>query len=937
MTTWYSAYFFKTTDTTTYYRCFFSVDNSNILTGFYNITNPSTNILKASTNGTDNTLINDTTQGFTIYRFSDAGVSIFDLTGDTDASYDILSNPNNETYRGRLVSYDSSNNVINTSDYINISIFPLDGPVTMYSINLKLPTFSNERDIFAGYFYVINGTIARLYNNLKPEDFFGFTNPDNNNILSTDLTNGADNTFNGTNISNNGVNISKINYFDSIDQSALIYKLSNNGTIVASTPSNTYTGITITIASIDAIPTVSIPSTYKYYLKILKDSSVIFRGEFTIDSSYPDRIVEIFNDRGDYDNSYYVNPSSLELDPYKFDQTTYLLSNEGLVMRMIPSLNAVPHLDIEHLIVLKGNGHINIIDSNSNMINNNLTGTSYVIEPITSNSGTLKTYLLNITQTAKGTIFSGFFTSINEHIVSLYNIGDVNTDIFANTTLHGADNALISGEGYYFSNNGTNITSFPVLKALYSNASYFTLKESSIDIMNSSNILINSITDITYFIVEATIPKTLLWYSITVSLINDPNGNNIVNGFFCVYNNQVYAFYSNSNTNVDIYANNGFYGADGNFNTTTLYFSESGTNINSIPYLYSLDNNAAFFNIWYDYGDNIYKISTIDSTDSNYNDFDATVVITPISTPKQLTENYTLNITYDNSIIFTGNFTVNNLFVTSLYNITDPSNNIIMYNNFDGSDLFFDISTKNFSGNGTLISSFPYFYNLDNNAVYYDLYSYIDGTYINNIDTIDSSGTNLETYTVIFSIDETVNPSNICFKENTNILIIKDNIEQYIPIQDLKQGDLVKTYKHDYVPLYSLKKMSMFNYNDTKRIKEKLYKCSKDKYPELVNDLFITGNHSILVDNLTTEQKDNTIKLLNQVYKTDDKYRLMTFFDERAEIVQETGLFNIYNLSLTSKDIYTNYGIYANGLLVETCSMDKIIRHKKSVLYRKYQ
>ena len=100
-----------------------------------------------------------------------------------------------------------------------------------------------------------------------------------------------------------------------------------------------------------------------FYLKILKDSSVIFRGEFTIDSSYPDRIVEIFNDRGDYDNSYYVNPSSLELDPYKFDQTTYLLSNEGLVMRMIPSLNAVPHLDIEHLIVLKGNGHINIIDS----------------------------------------------------------------------------------------------------------------------------------------------------------------------------------------------------------------------------------------------------------------------------------------------------------------------------------------------------------------------------------------------------------------------------------------------------------------------------------------------------------------------------------------------------------------------------------------------
>ena len=99
----------------------------------------------------------------------------------------------------------------------------------------------------------------------------------------------------------------------------------------------------------------------------------------------------------------------------------------------------------------------------------------------------------------------------------------------------------------------------------------------------------------------------------------------------------------------------------------------------------------------------------------------------------------------------------------------------------------------------------------------------------------------------------------------------------------------------------------------------------------------MTGNHSILVDNLTDKEQEDTIKLLNQIYKIDDKYRLMTFFDEKAEIVHETGLFNIYNLALTSKDIYTNYGIYADGLLVESCSMDKIVRHKKSVLYRKYQ
>ena len=33
----------------------------------------------------------------------------------------------------------------------------------------------------------------------------------------------------------------------------------------------------------------------------------------------------------------------------------------------------------------------------------------------------------------------------------------------------------------------------------------------------------------------------------------------------------------------------------------------------------------------------------------------------------------------------------------------------------------------------------------------------------------------------------------------------------------------------------------------------------------------MTGNHSILVDNLTDKEQEDTIKLLNQIYKIDDK------------------------------------------------------------------
>jgi hypothetical protein len=35
---------------------------------------------------------------------------------------------------------------------------------------------------------------------------------------------------------------------------------------------------------------------------------------------------------------------------------------------------------------------------------------------------------------------------------------------------------------------------------------------------------------------------------------------------------------------------------------------------------------------------------------------------------------------------------------------------------------------------------------------------------------------------------------------------------------------------------------------------------------------------------------------------------------------EEEGVFNIWHIALENDDYYSNYGIYANGLLVETCS-----------------
>jgi hypothetical protein len=63
------------------------------------------------------------------------------------------------------------------------------------------------------------------------------------------------------------------------------------------------------------------------------------------------------------------------------------------------------------------------------------------------------------------------------------------------------------------------------------------------------------------------------------------------------------------------------------------------------------------------------------------------------------------------------------------------------------------------------------------------------------------------------------------------------------------------------------------------------------------------------------------MKLLNDIFITDDKYRLLAHIDERAIPYEVEGKHNIYHIALENENIYYNYGIYANGLLVESCSI----------------
>ena len=85
--------------------------------------------------------------------------------------------------------------------------------------------------------------------------------------------------------------------------------------------------------------------------------------------------------------------------------------------------------------------------------------------------------------------------------------------------------------------------------------------------------------------------------------------------------------------------------------------------------------------------------------------------------------------------------------------------------------------------------------------------------------------------------------------------------------------------------------------------------------------MILTGCHSILVDEFSSqEEADRSIIANEGLYLTDNKLRLPACADYKTIIYEKPGKYNIYHLALEQEDKYMNFGIYANGLLVESCS-----------------
>jgi len=174
-------------------------------------------------------------------------------------------------------------------------------------------------------------------------------------------------------------------------------------------------------------------------------------------------------------------------------------------------------------------------------------------------------------------------------------------------------------------------------------------------------------------------------------------------------------------------------------------------------------------------------------------------------------------------------------------------------------------------------------------------------------------------------------PANPCFLEGSKLLCLVDGKETYVEIEKLRKGSLVKTARDGYKKVELIGRSSFKNVGTAERVEERLYVCKKDVYPELTDDLYITGAHSLLVDELSTEQREKTKETLGKIFVTDKKYRLMAFLDDKAEPWCSEGTYTVWHLALEHTDIFMNYGVWANGgLLVETTSI-RFLRDKSNM------
>ena len=158
-----------------------------------------------------------------------------------------------------------------------------------------------------------------------------------------------------------------------------------------------------------------------------------------------------------------------------------------------------------------------------------------------------------------------------------------------------------------------------------------------------------------------------------------------------------------------------------------------------------------------------------------------------------------------------------------------------------------------------------------------------------------------------------------CYNKGTKILCLINNIETYIPIENIKKGFLVKTYKNGYLPVELIgSKLGISTPNGSKC--NCLYKL-KD------GNLIVTGGHYLLVDEIPSDKLNSEfIDFYKFNYTIEDKKILLVADSDLFEMINEIQTCELYHIVLkcdTNKKKW--YGIYVEGILSESTSKEHFL------------
>jgi hypothetical protein len=180
--------------------------------------------------------------------------------------------------------------------------------------------------------------------------------------------------------------------------------------------------------------------------------------------------------------------------------------------------------------------------------------------------------------------------------------------------------------------------------------------------------------------------------------------------------------------------------------------------------------------------------------------------------------------------------------------------------------------------------------------------------------------------------------SSSCFNEGTKIFCLKNDKEEYLPIQDLRKGDIVKTYLHGYKKIDLIGKARMRN-NSSNKWKNNMFVMRKTLENNLIEDLIMTGGHSLLVDEFKREYfREDRIGYYeiqkSNPWTIDGKHLLLAGVSNFFKEIHDNNLYTYYNFTLDSNgDDEKRYGIWANGVLAEIPSKAQFVSFNEYELY----